>query len=118
MNRSSTLSWEEANQVCLMAALAEVRTALETFLSRPEAPLIPEEKATAAQTRPAEVSASIQAPRAIEALPATFGLSPFERKILLMCAGVELDARFASLYRAASNDLRHSDRKSTRLNSS
>ena len=91
-----------------MAALAEVRTALETFLSRPEAPLAPEEKATAAQTRPAEVSASIEAPPAIEALPATFGLSPFERKILLMCAGVELDARFASLYRAASNDLRHS----------
>ena len=34
-------------------------------------------------------------PPALERLCATFGLSRFERDILLLCAGVELDAQFA-----------------------
>ena len=36
-------------------------------------------------------------PAALEVLSGLFGLSPFERGILLLCAGVELDSSFASL---------------------
>ncbi len=38
---------------------------------------------------------ALPAPAAIDVLEQTFGLSPFERDIVLLCAGVELDAAFA-----------------------
>ena len=49
---------------------------------------------------------SPQAPPALEILCGTFGLSSFERRILLMCAAVELDSRFASIYEAANKGQR------------
>ncbi len=107
MNRTSALSWEEANQTCLMTALSEVRTRLAKFLSRTEDQSAADENATAPKPIPENVSSSMQAPTALETLCATFDLSRFERKILLMCAGVELDFHFASLCRAASKDLRY-----------
>src|SRR5205823_9566490 len=39
-----------------------------------------------------------------ETLAQTFGLSPFERSILLLCAGIELDASFARLCAAGHGD--------------
>jgi len=103
---SETRIWEEANQRYLMAALAEVRATLEKLLSPAEAPSAAE--APAARTIMEEVRASMPAPPAIETLCATFGLSSFERKILLMCAGVELDSRFATLCGAANKEIRSS----------
>jgi ATP-dependent 26S proteasome regulatory subunit len=55
-----------------------------------------------------EVRAAMQPPPRIDTLCATFGLSSFERKILLMCAAVELDSQFSSLYSAANKDPRPS----------
>jgi hypothetical protein len=43
-------------------------------------------------------------PGALEELSSTFGLSSFEQKILVMCAGVELDSSFAALCAAAQGD--------------
>src|SRR5207248_2505179 len=40
---------------------------------------------------------ALPAPSALEQLCAAFSLSPFERDVLLLCAGVELDAAFAEL---------------------
>ena len=37
------------------------------------------------------------APPALEVLCRLFGLSSFERSVVVLCAGVELDAAFASL---------------------
>jgi ATPase family associated with various cellular activities (AAA)/Winged helix domain, variant len=45
-------------------------------------------------------------PPVLEALVAAFGLSPFERDVLLLCAGVELEARFGSLCASAAGDER------------
>jgi hypothetical protein len=101
-----SLSWEEANQICLMAELAEVRALLDKFMARPETPMAAE--AAAARPIPGEIRASMPAPPALETLCATFGLTSFERKILLMCAGVELDSRFASLMAAVNRDPRQS----------
>ncbi|HEV2471787.1 MAG TPA: ATP-binding protein, partial [Chthonomonadales bacterium] len=46
----------------------------------------------------------IPAPPALERLCTIFNLSPFERAILLLCAGIELDAAFARLCAAAQGD--------------
>src|SRR5262249_58934411 len=40
-------------------------------------------------------------PFALDALVNLFGLSPFERDVVLLCAGVELDARLAAAVGAA-----------------
>ena len=45
-----------------------------------------------------------EAPFALEALCTAFGLSAFERSVLLLCAGFELDGSFASLCAAAQGD--------------
>jgi len=48
----------------------------------------------------------IEPPPALEALCAAFGLSGFERDVLLACAGVELDSNFAACCAAAQGDSR------------
>jgi hypothetical protein len=95
-----TRSWEEGNQAYLMAALSDVRARLEKLLARPDA----QSPAQAPAAPMMEIRAAMEAPPAIETLCATFGLTSFERKILLMCAGVELDSQFAPLYAAANQD--------------
>ena len=102
MNGTVTRTWEEANQACLMAALGEVRATLEKFLGHSEDSVIPGEAAELDAAR-----AEMRAPPAIDVLSETFGLSAFERRILLMCAGVELDSRFRRLF-TATQEQRHS----------
>lgn len=88
--------WIDLNQRYLTAALAEVRVALQRHAARggeqqietPGAPSVDE---------------SLPQP-AIEALCAAFGLTSFERAVLLLCAGMELDAQFAGLCAKASGD--------------
>jgi hypothetical protein len=43
-------------------------------------------------------------PEILDRLAASFGLSGFERELLLLCAGVELDARFTELCAAAAGE--------------
>ena len=94
MNATPASSWAEANQRHLLIALAGVRAALERHASTGK---------EQAWSRPAAPE-PISPPPALETLCATFGLSPFERDTLLLCAGVELDAKFSSLCAAAQND--------------
>src|SRR5437763_1479835 len=49
-----------------------------------------------AEERPKEAPAAMTAPAALDVLCTRFGLSEFERDVLLLCAGVELDSRFAA----------------------
>ena len=78
--------WADANQRYLVAAIAEVRAALERHHDvRPTA--------GAAHGRPTPVSP----PAALDRVTEAFGLSRFERAVLVLCAGVELDAGLASL---------------------
>jgi ATPase family associated with various cellular activities (AAA) len=107
MNAAPTLNWKEANQSHLTAALSEVRVALARFLSYPDAQASAEEDAPEPGLEPEGDSATKET-GALEMLCATFGLSAFERKILLMSAGVELDSRFAGLYAAGSRDAKSS----------
>ncbi len=92
--------WIDLNQRYLTAALTEVRVALERHALRSSEP-------DADASTPADVNTgfdeSLPQP-AIEVLCNTFGLTSFERAVLLLCAGMELDAQFSSLCGRASGD--------------
>jgi hypothetical protein len=102
-------SWLEANQRYLMSALDEVRAALEgrepsetPSAGRAASPLAAEDSShSATEGGPAEP------PFALETLRKMFGLSSFERAVLLMCAGMELDSKFAGICAKANGDAHH-----------
>jgi ATPase family associated with various cellular activities (AAA) len=85
-----TQTWHDANQGHLVKALARIKDRLRRHAADPDP--------SAARLEPSvEASPPDGRPPALEALCAAFGLSPFERDILVLCAGVELDASFGPL---------------------
>ncbi len=93
------MSWYAANDRHLDASLARVRRRLERQVARLSG-AVGEERA-----EPAVESFEIDGhPPALEALGATFGLSAFERDVLLLAAGPDLDPRFGGLCAAAHGD--------------
>jgi hypothetical protein len=86
----AAIPWTEANQRYLAAHLARIRHALEQHAGK--TPEMPSEAAPVMEH---------DHPAALETLCHLFGLSPFERDVLLLCAGVELEATFAPLCAAA-----------------
>ena len=109
--------WHEANQRYLLAALGVVREALERHAqSTPEHASGQTSEQSPGQSPPGnstarrvmeETAARMSAPPALDNVCAAFGLSPFERDVLVLCAGVELDAAFATACAAASGEQRH-----------
>jgi hypothetical protein len=106
--------WFEANQRGLIAALAEVALQLERHAHAvSEGPTPTAADGTAPQPVPAppapEWPAEPKAPSeayALDSLCGAFGLSPFERAVLLLCAGMELDSSFAARCASAQGDAR------------
>ncbi len=82
--------WHEANQRFLMAALGEVRAALRRHAGH--------ESAAPEPPPPTDNPA-------VERLCQVFGLSSFERSVLLLCAGIELEASFAGCCAEAHGDV-------------
>jgi hypothetical protein len=76
--------WVAANQRHLTAAIALVGERLE------------DGDVASAADAVEESAAMLPAPSALDRVCAAFGLSPFERDVLLLCAGVELDATFGA----------------------
>ena len=81
--------WTDANQRLLVAEFARLKARL-----------------AGADTRPAladvqAARAALPAPAAIDRLATRLALSPFERDVLLLCAGVEMDAELAALCASA-----------------
>ena len=72
-----TAQWVEANQRFLVQELNDLAARLSP-----------------GDPRPAEHEIVELAPSALDLLADAFGLSAFERAILLLCAGVEMDSRF------------------------
>jgi hypothetical protein len=87
MTAHDAVDWTEANQRFMAAELARLKQRLE-----------PDGDASADGTDSAveEARAALPAPAAIDIVVDLFGLSDFERSLLLLCAGVELDARLAA----------------------
>lgn len=96
MVANTASAWAAQNQRYLLAALGDVRSALQRHIVAPHDAVLP------------VTSAAPELPRgqlpAIQTLCQMFGLSPFERDLLLLCAGVELDSGFAALCAEAHND--------------
>jgi hypothetical protein len=90
--------WLAANQRYLMAHLARLRAALRRRAG------LPAEAGTAPEQLAAELEAAARAlsgPAALDALCAAFALSPFERDVVLLAAGMELDGAWGGLCAAA-----------------
>jgi hypothetical protein len=87
-------AWVDANQAYLEGALGEIRRVLRGRAGMPVD--------TPAEQSPYEAGI----PPALQHLCTVFGLTLFERDVLLLCAGTELDSSVAALCAAASGDPR------------
>lgn len=103
---AAQLNWAEANQRYLMARLAHVQAALARHAA--QAGQSNAETRTHAEAEAAwrEAAEALPAPSALDHLCQAFGLSAFERDVLLLCAGIELDSGFAALCAAAQGSVR------------
>ena len=91
-------AWAEANHRWLVSAIAELRTTLERALGAGSNDT-EDPSDIAAMEWPEDL-----APPALESLAECLALSPFERSVLLLCAGVELDTAFAELVASIQSD--------------
>ena len=124
-------TWAESNQRYLVASIDEIRLLLERRIGQAAAEAIEEEKeqdtrqvsvppsppppplpaADAAGSAEAPAAAAFlpnwteESPPALETICSLFGLSAFEKSILLLCAGVELDSRIAQLCAKAQGNI-------------
>ena len=104
MSRSVT-SWRKASQTRLKTALSGVRTALEQHAAKSpigtgtEGPSLKKRR-----MQGAKASQTPDFPNALDRLCESFNLSAFERAVLLLCSGMELEAAFAPLCAAAQGD--------------
>lgn len=97
-------NWVEANQRYLTAAIADIRQHLENHALRAGLKTETEHAAKTGITEKTGIEGGRELQSALETLCAAFRLSPFERDILLLCAGVELDSSVASLVTLISGD--------------
>ncbi len=93
---AETLTWSEANQRLLVAEVARVRLRVERHLATDG-----DEPAWAARERNsgrrvADAEADLPSPSALAMLSTTFGLTSFERDVLLLAAVPDLDGSFGS----------------------
>jgi len=97
------MNWNEANQHFLMTAVNAVRESLEGRV--PAKPLAHELTRSTIEDTAQRVE-EMSPPPALETLCMLFRLSNFERGVLLLCAGIELDSKFAALCATANGDPR------------
>lgn len=98
MNAVSLDQWQSANQRYLMAAIAVIRQRLEQHTGSLAEMAEPALKSILnPQEAMQEAASQLSGPSALEMVCAAFDLSPFERDLLLLCAGMELSAAFAPL---------------------
>jgi hypothetical protein len=104
---AESADWISENQAYLTRALAELKEVLRCHIGR-DAKSVEAGSSIRAVERPlcAELANSelVGGRSALEAVTVAFSLSPFERDVLLLCAGVELDREIAQLCAAAHGD--------------
>jgi AAA+ superfamily predicted ATPase len=95
MNAPASTSWTDANQRLMVAEFSRLKQRLG-------AEVYAETLNEASQS----ARAAMPAPAAIDHLSDCFGLSAFERDVLLLCAGVEMDAQLAAQCEIAAGESR------------
>ena len=104
MTDLKTTSWHEANQQYLSAALGVIRELLESHSMRAQGRSLERQNDGVAWQALREMVTAMPFPPALETLCAAFNLSPFEREVLVLCAGMELDSTIAPLCASAQGD--------------
>ena len=94
---SSGTSWTEANRAYLVAEFARIRD------------LMTSNSSISAEREAANIRSAMQQPPAMDRLVELFQLSGFERELLLLCAGVEMDSALAAQCAAVSGHPQRSD---------
>ncbi len=97
-----TNGWNEANQHDLATAVAEVAARLERHAGLPAS----RRRGKGQGRAPRGAASTDSAPMALGVLCEALGLSPFERSVLLLCAGMELDGAVAGLCAAGQGEPR------------
>jgi len=118
-SRAMTEGWQSANQARLTAALEEIKSELRSYAAliapsgqkgsqqSDDSTIIDFRRRSkagvceGARRVPDPPPLAGDRPAAIDVLSVSFNLSRFEREILLLCAGIELDSAFAPLCSAA-----------------
>jgi ATPase family associated with various cellular activities (AAA) len=103
MTTSAPAMWYDANQAHLSTALFEIRAQLEKVCAQADSRPFEDGDSTR-RAEPGCAAWSFARPPALETVCSLFGLSSFERKVLLLCAGAEMDARFQRLFAGAQRD--------------
>jgi ATPase family associated with various cellular activities (AAA) len=98
MLKAVNTDWHNLNQNYLMQAITRVRSYLQVHAGKEVLKKVEDEEDINFSSNFSSIES------ALERICKIFGLSLFERDILLLCAGVELDASFAPLCIAASGD--------------
>ncbi|MCQ6957527.1 ATP-binding protein [Mucilaginibacter aquariorum] len=88
--------WIEANQRYLAALLSEIKAEMKLHMQQQESDSLYNEW-VAAKKFTVDISASLPNPAVIDELCRVLNLSVFERKIILLCAGVELDEELSQM---------------------
>jgi len=88
MNAPRDLDWSTVNQHVLVLEFVRLGALLADGQTEVDA-------AARAQAEADALRARLRRPAAIDTLARLFGLTPFERDIVLLCAGCEMDARLA-----------------------
>jgi hypothetical protein len=89
--------WTDGNRALLLAQLRRVQSHLDPPGAQPD-----RASTDGLQRDIEELRGALPAPAALDVLTTNFSLTSFERDLLLLCAGVELDSAFASKVRAVS----------------
>ncbi|MEL6463149.1 MAG: ATP-binding protein, partial [Cyanobacteria bacterium J06621_15] len=108
----SNSEWQRSNHRYLIQHLNRLQFVLQTAAGEFEGEGVEGVEGVEGEEFSSTSSSSSHTPHsshtpAIEIICQSFGLSPFERDILLLCAGVELDASFASLIADIQGDSQH-----------
>ncbi|OKH50477.1 ATPase [Calothrix sp. HK-06] len=103
MNSTTHQNWFDANHEYLLAALAVVRGALENYIAKLDLPERQAEQKVRIQTLQ-KAGAAMPSLSALERICKMFGLSTFERDVLLLCAGIEFSGDFVRLCATANGD--------------
>lgn len=104
MTEILNMDWEQANQRYLMTAIGQVRSMLERPSVVKENDTQTEDHTTDHNDLLGQISQSMPAPPALEILSKVFHLSNFERNIILLCAGIEMDSSFSRSCALAQGD--------------
>ncbi|MBR8839104.1 MAG: ATP-binding protein [Stigonema ocellatum SAG 48.90 = DSM 106950] len=100
----TAIDWYDANQRYLLAAVAVVRGMIERYTLRSQNQSEVEEQEYVRQQDLQDAAAAMPGPSALDKVCKVFGLSKFERDILLMCACMEFSGDFGGLCTAAVGD--------------